>query len=346
MGNISYKRFEKLIEKHERYIKGNTSDWKSCKAVVISEKIGKMIIRDAYLPFSSFEFATFNETTFIKANFEHANFSKCNFHNCNFISCRFSNATFTDTKFDGCLFTGSRLNFCTFDDCSISDSKAMSDDVLEALDIDKYTYLNSLSESLQDVNIIGSIFKGCAFSKAFAEEIYFIRNFVNGCHFYECDFSLVDIYGDKTYRDNRSVFNNCDFDIDSTNIPDLPMACPRAGSFIAYKKVKVNPNTFWGTINIGSYAIVVLKVPASAKRSSANNKKCRCDKAKVLRFETLDGEKIKDTKRYTFVSMHDSCFEYTVGKTVAPEKPFCEDRWKECSSGIHFFMDREDAVFY
>lgn len=340
MGNISYKRFEKLVEKHEHYIKENTDNWRSCKAVVCSEKIGEMIVKDAYLPYSLFEFTTFNGTTFVDVNFENAHFSNCNFNGCNFIRCKFNNADFTTDGFDDCRFTGSRLNFCIFTDCSISNSKVMSDDILEALGIDKYIF--------NVINIIGSVFKQCTFTYAFAEEIHFVQNTVNACRFYGCDFSLLNIYGDHSYRDNRTVFNDCDFHDNNVNIPDLPMACPRAGSFIAYKKVNVRYGGAIGLIpgNIGSTAIAVLQVPASAKRLSANGKKCRCDRAKILRFETLGGEKIKDPENYNFLSMHDADFNYIVGETVTPEFTFNTDRWTECASGIHFFMNREDAVFY
>ena len=345
MGNISYKKFENLVKKHEHYIKENTDNWRSCKAVVCSETIGDIVINDANLPYSSFEFTTFNGTTFIDTNFENAHFNDCTFNGCNFIRCKFNNTVFTTDNFAGCRFTGSRLNFCIFTDCSITESEAMSDDILEALGIGEA--LSSEKIEWYSINIIGSVFKQCVFTYAFAEEIYFINNSVNDCRFYGCDFSLVDIYGDYSCRDNRTVFSNCDFnDHDNKNVPDLPMACPRAGSFIAYKKVNVRYGGVLIPDGIGSTAIVVLRVPASAKRLSANGKKCRCDRAKVLRFETLGGERIRNPEKYTFISMHDADFNYIVGETVTPEFTFNTDRWKECASGIHFFMNREDAVLY
>ena len=36
---------------------------------------------------------------------------------------------------------------------------------------------------------------------------------------------------------------------------------------------------------------------------------------------------------------------YKVGKTVYPDG-FDEDRWNECSNGIHFFMTRREAELY
>lgn len=52
----------------------------------------------------------------------------------------------------------------------------------------------------------------------------------------------------------------------------IPMACPYEGEFIGYKKCR--------DVN-GSDAIVTLRIPAHAKRSSAWGDKCRCSEAIV-----------------------------------------------------------------
>lgn len=106
------------------------------------------------------------------------------------------------------------------------------------------------------------------------------------------------------------------------------LACPEVGSFTAFKKA--------------SNYIVVLEIPADARRSSATTLKCRCDKAKVLRIENLDGS-ISDLK--SVFSSYDNDFIYTVGETVCVDD-FDTERWNECSRGIHFFLSRELAVQY
>lgn len=77
-------------------------------------------------------------------------------------------------------------------------------------------------------------------------------------------------------------------------------------------------------------------------RSSATSRKCRCNKAKVLAIENFDGTPADVT---TAVSMYDSNFIYTLGEMVE-EPNFCEDRWHECAPGIHFFLNRQEAVNY
>lgn len=112
------------------------------------------------------------------------------------------------------------------------------------------------------------------------------------------------------------------------NIPYVPLACPETGAFIGYKKA-------------GNY-IVKLEILADAKRSSAASRKCRCDRAKVLEIQNYDGTNPNITTVY---SNFDGTFVYKVGEIVTV-KDFCENRWKECAPGIHFFINRQEAVNY
>ena len=115
------------------------------------------------------------------------------------------------------------------------------------------------------------------------------------------------------------------------NVPYIPIACPDTGSFAAWKKD--------GTGKL----IIKLLIPEDAKRLSATGRKCRCDKAQVLAIENLDGTPSGEVETY---SANDRSFVYKVGETVTPKEAFCEDRWQECSSGIHFFINRQEAVEY
>lgn len=103
--------------------------------------------------------------------------------------------------------------------------------------------------------------------------------------------------------------------------------CPD-GAFIGYK-------------NAGN-KIVKLMIPEDAKRLSATSLKCRCSKAKVLEIQELDGS-ISNVKAVS--SNRQANFIYRVGEEIEVEN-FDEDRWKECSTGIHFFISREMAVAY
>lgn len=111
-------------------------------------------------------------------------------------------------------------------------------------------------------------------------------------------------------------------------IPYITMNCPSDGTFTAWKKV--------------DNKLIKLLIPEDAKRSSAMTMKCRCDKAKVLAITSLDEEKSFDEVVNVGYIPH---ITYKVGEIVYPDK-FDEDRWNECSNGIHFFINKQDAINY
>ena len=122
--------------------------------------------------------------------------------------------------------------------------------------------------------------------------------------------------------------------------------CPEDGSFIAYKQVAYDQSQGWSKT-----AIAVLEIPGDAKRLTAKRPilignrfsyKCRADKAKVLRIESVDGN---NTYGFAYSKYRNQKFEYKVGEMVYADD-FDPDPEKDCSHGIHFFMKREDAVEY
>ena len=123
-------------------------------------------------------------------------------------------------------------------------------------------------------------------------------------------------------------------------IQDSLMVCPKKGSFIGWKcAYKTNPALFGHGVK---FVLIKLEIPEDAKRSSApHRRKCRCSKAKVLEIVTLDEEKPIDIAH----SLHDPSFIYKVGEEVFVDN-FCEDRMMECAPGIHFFMEKEEAMRY
>lgn len=105
---------------------------------------------------------------------------------------------------------------------------------------------------------------------------------------------------------------------------DWPMACPESGSFIAWKKA-------------GEH-IIKLEIPEEAERSSATTSKCRASMARVLEIQYKHGSKADKT-----VATSSWCGIYKIGEMVYPDY-WDYNRWNECSHGIHFFMDRDEAV--
>ena len=106
-----------------------------------------------------------------------------------------------------------------------------------------------------------------------------------------------------------------------------PLQCPDSGSYIGYKKA--------------SGLVVELEIPADARRSSATSRKCRASKAKVLSITDINGNPAGGQVK----SNYDPDFVYTIGETVEVSD-FDDDRWNECSTGIHHFITRAEAVIY
>lgn len=104
--------------------------------------------------------------------------------------------------------------------------------------------------------------------------------------------------------------------------------CPEKGAFMGYKKCCDD-------------RIVELLIPADAKRTSATRNSCRCSKAKVLIIKNFDCTQYYDEAW----SLVDETFVYRRGCEVkVPD--FDEDRWNDSTTGIHFWMTREEAMKY
>ena len=143
------------------------------------------------------------------------------------------------------------------------------------------------------------------------------------------DLSLANLSLANLYRANLSGADLSEANLSGAKNINYPIACPEKGSFIAFKKAS------------GGF-IVELEIPEDAKRCSATTRKCRCSKARVVSITNPDGT---ETEVTSVASKRDAGFVYKVGEVV--EVPnFDENRWNECSTGIHFFITRDEAVDY
>lgn len=134
------------------------------------------------------------------------------------------------------------------------------------------------------------------------------------------DLSDSDLrYSDLSGSDLRGIRYN-----ESTVF--FALQCPEEGEFIAWKKVKG--------------CLVKLLIPADAQRSSATSRKCRASKAHVLAIYDEDGNEKESVVSDNYVTT-----TYKVGEDVLPDS-WGDNRWNECSHGIHFFITRREAELY
>ena len=182
---------------------------------------------------------------------------------------------------------------------------------------------------LHNANMVGADMRGVNLVGADLRHAYLCGIDLQDANLCGVDLRNADLRGADLGDANLCCADLRDANLgDAKNVPFVPMACPDHGAFTAWKKAH-------------EY-IVKLLIPEDARRSSAAGRKCRCDKAIVVAIETVDGEPAELDE---VASDYDFTFFYKVGETVT-EPNFCEDRFQECAAGIHFFINRQEAVNY
>ena len=150
---------------------------------------------------------------------------------------------------------------------------------------------------------------------------------LSGANLSRADLSGADLFGANL---SRADLSRADYIEKAKNL-FYPIACPEIGAFVGWKKARVKTS--------GHECIVKLEITEDAVRSSGTGRKCRCSKATVLEIQDLEGNVLDQAA----VSDRDENFHYIPG-TVVSVPDFDENRWNECSTGIHFYITREEAV--
>lgn len=174
----------------------------------------------------------------------------------------------------------------------------------------------------EGASIENALFDGCSMKGA----VYRNANMRTASMRY-CDMTGCDIRGANLYG---AVLEYAKLDgiISDESTQWFRMHCPETGPILGYKKC-VNDR------------LVQLLIPADAKRTSATLPSCRCNKAKVLTIKSFDAtEEFEEAW-----SLVDENFYYRKGEWVEV-KNFNEDRWMDSTTGIHFWMSREEAIAY
>ena len=192
---------------------------------------------------------------------------------------------------------------------------------------------NLIDANLSGANLIDANLIDASLIDAYLIDAYLIDANLIDANLIDANLSGADLRGaDLSGADLRGADLR-----GAKNLPDLPWTSivPEMGSFIGWKKVHSK--------EYDMPVIIKLEILADAKRCNATGRKCRCSAAKVLEIQKMDGspagiDKVENTAYTPHVF-------YTVGETVLPDS-FDDDRWNECSHGIHFFITRQEAVNY
>ena len=192
------------------------------------------------------------------------------------------------------------------------------------------SYADFREATLNDADIFNSNLSYADFGNASLVGAYLPRSNLTRADFQGANLCWAHlcscVFCDTDLRDCNFMCSNL---YGSEYVPYIPLQCPSDGAFVGWKKV--------------NNVLIKLEIPADAKRSSATTKKCRCDKAKVLGFYDSLGSKELDITELVN-DKFEKC-KYVKGEMVYPDF-FDENRWNECSHGIHFFVNKQDAINY
>lgn len=241
-------------------------------------------------------------------------------------------ACFYDDVFYGMKLNGVTLVDCNFSDVTLSNNSwkdvGTSYCTFSSIEHTLFTRCSLYLSRLRRCNILNTLFEDCELSECNLRFARINNEFgpsFSKCSIEGCDFSLASIESpDNLPFDERTMID--------ASTPGVRLVCPEEGSFTAYKAVYCD----------GKDYIAKLYIPATAKRSSATSRKCRCSEAQVIEFYDLR-HNVANIDYAT--SRRTNNFVYVAGVQVSVDD-FDENRWNECSTGIHFFMTFDEAVNY
>ena len=260
----------------------------------------------------------------MKANLSDANLSGADLSRANLIGADLSDADLSDAD-----LSRANLSRANLSDANLSDANLIGADLSRA-NLSRANLIGAdlIRANLSDANLSDADLSRANLSRANLSDANLI-----GADLIRADLIGADLSGADLIGADLSGANLSDADLIRANLigaKGITMACPSDGAFIGWKKA----------ITDNGIAIVKLQITEDAKRSSATGRKCRCDKAQVLAIFDEYGKEIE-----TAHSDRDSGFVYKTGEIVVPDS-FDENRWEECSNGIHFFITRTEAEEY
>lgn len=183
--------------------------------------------------------------------------------------------------------------------------------------------------NLNGTNFSESMMDHVAFYDCDIKNMKLNKCMVRGASFRGNDMEGIDLSGANIYAAVLEDATNQDKVIIDDDTRWYKMRCPEEGPFIAWKCCT-------------ELRVVQMLVPADAKRCMATMETGRVSKVKVLSIKSIDETKSWDWAQSTV----DPDFYYEVGKWLEPANGFQEDRWKDSSAGIHFFLERQQCVDY
>ena len=258
-----------------------------------------------------------------------ADFSECDLHGINLQDADLQDADLRGANLERANLQDADLRGADLQDAYLRGANLVGADLrgaylrganLERADLQD-TYLRGANlerANLQDADLERANLQGADLERANLQDANLRDADLRGANLERANLEDADLRGANL----RGAKNIPQHVIDQTNV--IP-----EGVVMGYKKAYTKNGS----------VIVTLEIGADVKRSNATSQKCRAASAVVKDIKGMgweyNGEPV--------YSGHDWSFTYPeVGGTVVPDG-YDEDRFAECSKGIHFFLAREEA---
>ena len=308
MGNkLTQKEINKIIENHKHWLNEDVDGWDNMKANFSNQDLSYVYLSGANLHGADLGGANLSYASLCFANLSGANLHGAELGSADFRSANLSHANLSNADLSDADINYANLSYANLNYANLSDVDFRGTDLRNA----KLCNANLCFANLSGANLHGAELGSADFRSAN----------LSGANLHGAELGSADF--------RSANLNNADLS-GTKNMMYIPMACPEEGSFIGFKKA----------VCAGKDYIVKLEISADARRSSATSRKCRCDKAKVLEIQNLDGSKANIDVVY---SAYDPSFQYKTGQIVEEPK-YDDNRFNICSKGIHFFINRQEAV--
>lgn len=311
MRTISKEELEKVLENHK--------DWLQHGKYGLDEMYADL--RDTDLCGAILMNVDLREANLRRTNLKGADLSGSNFNEADLSEADLSEADLIGTRLSGARLGGANLKKANLREADLF-SAHLHKANLSGADLS--------GADLCRAGLMGAILSGANLFGADLRFANLIGADLRGAKLFGVDLAGVDL--SKAILPNPEVMNHI-----------CPLNCPETGAFVGWKKAYIVERVYPSKVNKEIEAVVKLQIPARAKRSSATSRKCRCNEAKVLDIQSLGGDSLPNVT--IAHSRYDPMFTYEVGQKLYVAN-FDEDRWKECSAGIHFFITRQEAVDY
>ena len=315
--NINEKSLKEILNLHEK--------WLNCEDGGKRANLSNADLRKANLIGADLSNADLSNTNLSDANLSNTNLGNADLSNANLSNTNLSNADLSNTNLSDANLSNTNLRYT---DLRYADLRyaILKDANLRYVDLKNadlknvdLRYADLRYSNLRNTNLKDADLRYADLKNADLRFSNLSNTDLNDTNLSNVDLRYTDLNNTK-YNHLTSFF---------------ALQCPEKGSFIAYKKALSIEN------NNEVEVIVELLVMEDSERSSATSRKCRFSHTKTLSITSLDGE-----INYSIAhSMKYSDFIYEVGKENTVDD-FDKNRWNECSTGIHGFITREEAVNY